>query len=385
MSVFDDIERTLQGGADHLISCFDYLNESTRPEAARVRNVVDAMFAKYPADGQECLKSRLRLVDDAAHKSAFFELALHEIVFREGCRVIAIEPPIAGSDKSPDFLIEDTNGNRFYLEATLAGGRPPIGVGAQRRLDEALTAIETVVSPNFSLSVSYDGAPAKPVSRKRLRKAVQSWVDGLDYDAVATTWEKDRAALPTLDHNDIPGLGLRIQPVPRGRLRGQAAKRAIGTLWPGRTVVVDPHSAITDAVKSKAGRYGVPDLPYIIAVNALSEFSCRDSVVEALFGTEMSVYQGGQWRELRKPDGAWHGPRAPINTRVSAVLSVERLTPWSLAQRRARLTLNPWARQPLANVPFGIDLSWVENERLQVKQGRTISEILSLADGWPEC
>jgi len=142
-------------------------------------------------------------------------------------------------------------------------------------------------------------------------------------------------------------------------------------------------------VSRKAGRYGDLDLPYIIAVNALADFAERTSVVEALFGTEYIAVEevDGVWRDpevRRNLDGVWRGPQGPINTRVSAVVSTQRLTLWSVAQRRARVTLNPWARRPFAASPFTVDRSWVENDRLHSADGRPLAEVFGLPAGWPE-
>jgi hypothetical protein len=123
MPVFDDGPWDLPGGADHVVSHFDYLNSSGRVEAVRVRTVVEEMFSRYPPAGQDGLRHRLRSIDDNTHLSAFFELALHDLTLRAGCTVLEIEPDLKETSRSPDFLIETPQGQRFYLEATLATGR----------------------------------------------------------------------------------------------------------------------------------------------------------------------------------------------------------------------------------------------------------------------
>lgn len=350
MSAFDDIERNLEGPAGRLISSFDYLNESARPEAARVRELIDAALARYPASNREAMRNRLRSVDETGHFSAFFELALHDLALRQGCTVLAVEPAIVGCNRSPDFLVETGEGVRFYLEATLATGQSHADAGAERRMAEALAALDAIESPDFFLGVHTSGSlPTQPVSRLRLRREVQRWVDGLNYDEVCAAWERG-TGIPSLPHEQH-GMRLRIEAAPRRQTRGIAGERAIGLVAPEGVAIVQPHVAINSAVAGKAGRYGDLDLPYIIAVNALADFAERTSVVEALFGTEYIVMRevDGVWggpEERRHPNGVWYGRQGPVNTRVSAVLSTQRLTPWSVGQRRARVTLNPWARLP---------------------------------------
>jgi hypothetical protein len=74
----------------------------------------------------------------------------------------------------------------------------------------------------------------------------------------------------------------------------------------------------------------------------------------------------------------------PTNTRVSAVLSTERLSPWSLGQRRARLILNPWAQRHIPRIQLRLDTLYVERDRLRCHVGSTFREIFALAEGWPE-
>jgi hypothetical protein len=121
----------------------------------------------------------------------------------------------------------------------------------------------------------------------------------------------------------------------------------------------------------------------------MCEHGDEDDAVNALFGSDgVEVWRepGGGFghRDIRTPDGAWFGPGGPVNTRVSAVLSTERLTSWSLGQRRARLFLNPWAARPLVGSPIPVGRRRVDGDRLVRPAGQSIRELLGLADGWPE-
>ncbi len=387
MRVFDDGRRDLPGAADHLVSHFDYLNTSDRIEAERVRDVIENMFQRYPAKSKHTLRRRLRSIDDITHLSAFFELVLHNFLLRQDLTVIDVEPKLQNTPRSPDFLVETGSGERFYLEATLATGRSRDEDGANRRLREALQAIDSVHSADFFLDLRTSGMPTAPVSSRRLRRRLQQWLDELDYEQVVSVSDGNTSSVPVF-HYEQHDAHFRISPVPRRRSRGTTQRgRAIG----GRmlpALSVQPHEPIRNSIARKATRYRQLDAPYVVAVNAIADYADAESAIDALFGTPAVFVRrtpnGIDSRQGRDTNGVWRGPGGPINTRVSAVISTERLTPWSLGQRRARLILNPCACHPLADAPFGIDIVEVQDERLHTTPGSSFEELFGLPEGWPE-
>lgn len=380
ITAFDDIPRDGQEPASHLIGQFDYLNASGRSEAAAVRELVDAWLAVYPAANRPEMIRRLRSCDDVLHRSAMFELMLHALLLRRGFTVVAIEPELPNG-KAPDFLVEAPDGRRFYLEATLASGMDNVAAGADRRMREALQAIDDVASPDFFLHLHTGGTPSEPIATARLRRAVQQFVDGLDYEQAVARAEAGQPPAPVWQH-DEHGAHFTIQPVPKNVQR--SGGRAIGgRMLPGG--VIRPEEAIKSAVERKAGRYGDIDLPLVIAVNALEEFARTGDAVDALFGTTGVILpEDGGARGMRNPDGAWRGPRGPVYTRSSAVLFVERFSAWSVGQRAMSLILNPWARTPINDLPLNMEIREVVDGRLETRPGQSLREIFDLREGWPE-
>ena len=380
ITAFDNIERDGQEPASHLIGQFDYLNASGRPEAAAVRRLVDGWLANYPATKRPEMTQRLRSRDDVLHRSALFELMLHALLLRQGFTIVEIEPQLPNG-KAPDFLVEAPDGRRFYLEATLASGMDNVAAGADRRMREALQAIDDVRSPDFFLHLHTRGTPSRPIATARLRRAVQRLVDELDYDQAVARAEAGRPLAPVWQH-DEHGAHFMIQPVPKN-IRRPNGRAMGGRILPGG--VIRPEVAIKSAVEGKAGRYGDIDLPLIIAVNALEEFARVGDAVDALFGTTGAIVsQDGGARGVRNPDGAWCGARGPVYSRSSAVLFVERFSAWSVGQRSVSLILNPWARSPIANLPLGVEVREVVDGRLETRPGQSLRETFDLPEGWPE-
>jgi hypothetical protein len=145
-----------------------------------------------------------------------------------------------------------------------------------------------------------------------------------------------------------------------------------------------------DAVTRKATRYCDLDLPYVVAVNAMSEHADEEEAVDALFGplaTIPAIEEGDEHKFTRLPDGVWNSERKrlgePTNTRVSAVLSTECLTPWSVGQQRARLIINPWAKKPLPELALGVDVLRLQGPVLRRFPGKDLRTIFGCPEGWP--
>ena len=379
MSVFDVMPRAGVEPASHLVGRFDYLNASARGEAQHVRNLLDAWFADYPEANQDEMRRRLRSRDDTLHRSAHFELFLHALLRQQGFTIVAVEPALPNG-RQPDFLVEAPDGTRFYLEATLAPGMAAVDAGADRRMREALQAIDDVVSPNFFLHLETRGTPDQPVAVGRLRRSVQTYVDGLDHAAAVQAIAADQPVAAPWEY-ETHGAHFRIEPVPKNT---PGFGRAVGArVLAGGFIRL--HAPIKSAVEGKAGRYGVLDHPLVVAVNALEEYVGPDDAVDALFGTTAVVVpEGGPPRHVRNSDGVWQGPDGPVYTRLSAVLFVERLSAWSVAQRTARLILNPWATNPPKHIPLGIEIRHVVENKLVIQTGAALHAIFGLSVDWPE-
>jgi hypothetical protein len=202
-----------------------------------------------------------------AHLAASFELAIHEFLLRAGCQILEVEPAIESTAKSPDFLVRGSAGNDFFVEATLAAGMSREDAAAEMRLHEAYTAIDSVKSPDFLLSIETAGAPERPVSLRKFRSRLERWLESLNHDEIATAWQA-HLPVPSFPYSEH-GVSFAISPIPRKETRGEGSGRVIAAFTlSSSSLQAPPADAIRSAVTTKAGRYGQLPLPYVVAVNS---------------------------------------------------------------------------------------------------------------------
>ena len=127
------------------------MNRSAREKFRLVRRELDRWFSRYPETGQPELQIRFRSKIDLHHQAALFELLLHELLLRLDCE-LTLHPPLSHTKRTPDFLVKDSDGRQFYIEATVATGELEAEAAAQSRVNAVYDALDRLVqSPNFFL------------------------------------------------------------------------------------------------------------------------------------------------------------------------------------------------------------------------------------------
>jgi len=389
MRLFHEIHRTNEGPAQYAEPEFTYLNRSARVAASRVRQLLEAWFSRYPVAGQGDLVGRFRSTDDKQHRSAFFELFLHELLLCLDCRV-EIHPSVGEmSRRYPDFLAEPPSANRFYMEAVVATGESTEDAAARARMNDVYDTLNRLESPNFFIGVKLRGAPRTPPPARQIRSFLAQRFVAQDPDEMAKVLES--GGLDALPHwyYEHENWELDFFPIPkRPDARGRAGVRPLGMQF-YQLVCIEPRVAIRDAIVKKAGRYGEPDLPYVVAANALDENVDEIDVEEALFGKEeftVSRQQAGSScvEMTRAPDGVWGSESGPRYTRVSAVLVAAPVLPWNVPRAPMCLYHNPWAEKPYSSELTRLPQAFLEAGRVKRVGGESLAVVLGLPSGWPE-
>jgi hypothetical protein len=175
-------------------------------------------------------------------------------------------------------------------------------------------SINKVSCPDVFLDLRIAGTPASPIPGKVWRTRIQTWVDSLDYEALLRMSPRPNDEdLPTLELTH-EGVEITIKPIPKKRTARGKEGPSIG-IQSFEGCFVTSHEEIRETIKDKASRYGALDRPYVIVVNCLGEMVDAEEIRRAMFGH----------------DGLWNNSRQPTHTRVSAVLAMQHLFPWTVS------------------------------------------------------
>jgi len=381
LSLFDNISRNDQRPQRNYEGDYAYLNLSGRQVAVGIRDVLEDWFFRYPGREQDEFQRRFRSDDNNTHRAAFFELFLHELLIRLNCR-IEIHPEVGrGPDKHPDFLVEDKDGNRFYMEAVLATCVSREDLGQSTMHDFLCDELnKRVRSPNYHVRMTIYGIFDKLPSVKRISVFLQEHIERTNPDELV---ERTRTAgyntLPNWLYSCGDGI-IEFSPFPRWpHLRDIPNLRPVGPPSHMKvTLESEQVRAIRHALVRKANRYGKIDLPFVISLNVPREPLEPLVFVQALFGGYAVARSFTRIRLRRKldaghpdPEGAWINRAGPRYTRVSGVLAASHLSPWTIASVPVGLYPNPWAIKPsppvLARFPqavaeVGCHISWLDGE-----------------------
>lgn len=173
MLLFENKVGTLEGPIPYGMGPFDYLDQSARPEAAKVRALLEEMLTNFPGEHAPEMANRLRSTDETTHNAAFLELCLHEILLRRGYVIEEVEGSAPGSSKRPDYLARTPEGSDFYDEATVvASGLSDKELAAERRLSAVLDTLRLLQHPRFMVAVERPVGPTNAISVSALRKDV---------------------------------------------------------------------------------------------------------------------------------------------------------------------------------------------------------------------
>ena len=257
---------------------YTYLNQSGRPEWERSRAILEKWYQEFPDGARRDLRGRFRR-DGKNTESAFFEILLHEFFRKLGCE-IEVHPGVPRTSRNPDFLIRQ-GCNAFYLEA-VARSQSRSQFAHDLHTEDALDKLNDIYSPHFGVLVDVEGTLKVDLPKSRIQRPF-------------------RQRLKTLDPQEYPDGESIPEPIEvtadGWRLKGQLVRvsepddfppedRGFILTFPVSGGWDNTPSEMLKVLQGKAGRYGEPELPIVIALNWSDTSGSRHdeaSVVEALY------------------------------------------------------------------------------------------------------
>lgn len=362
-------------------SMVNWLRRSTRPVAGQARQLLNTWLEPLADDAD--LRQRI-LGDDASFRGAFLEVYL-DACFRQAGWNFERAPELlgpTGRPERPDFVVN--KGSSCYFEAAATNPQPD--PGAQQRQDRLLDHIDHMDSPNFDLMVEAHQIGPRDVPGAALERELKSWLNTLDPDDEAN----HSADLPAYTYDEDGWLITFEAAAIRAEHRG-STERTIGGQFYGVEMITD-EAPLMRALKGTAKKYRSLDAPYVVAVDEDSwehgaeEGDGTNSMwwhrTNTLFGESAVITSGpaiGQ--HTRKPNGFWRRSDRYQNTRVSAVLLTDHLSPYNALQAVPELWVNPAATHtavPVLPLWRGIRFGWAGNE----EQHHIFRPAMSPAEFW---
>ena len=390
--LFDNIARNYTDFATYSEPSFDYLNRSSRPEINIVRNNLEVWYNRYPLDKRKDIYSRFRSSKDHEHRSAFFELCLHELMLRLGCK-IDIHPRLNNKkEKLPDFLVEPPNGNSFYLEAAASEFKPQREKNGQQilnRVYDFLNSQKELLASKFQIGIGVHVLPKKQISPNDIKNFIMNHFNKLDYKNLLDIYDsKQYEAIPRwVYRND----DIHIEITPAPIYPNENKNKVIYCIYTPFHLV-EREKYIRAIIKKKAASFGKLNRPYVIAINMLSSFANREDILDALYGNSACHYSFNKANKLempkveaiRIPNGTWIDKTGPIYKRVSAVLVFNNLYPWNFHTASVCLYHNPWAEKPYDSILTLMPQAQMKNFRMVWTEGKSLASIFDLAKEWPQ-
>jgi hypothetical protein len=341
---------------------------------------------RYPGNERDQVMARIRTGNKTDFRSATFEIYLHDALIRLGYKLTHHPDPETGVSKRPDFMVRDAQGNEFFLEAVLSTERDGRNPAAEAMKKTALGYLNEKPHASFLIDIESEGDPTSQPSGKAISEAVHAWLEKLEPNSLLmqfTTHGPDAMPQMIWRHE---GWEVRLKPIPLPADRRGKTNQLIGAQADGARLV-NAWEPLREAVKKKATRYGNLTKPFVVAVNSDIFNLEQIDEVQALYGEEFwseVVGYPSQSGPGRHPNGAWRGPHGPQNRRVSAVWFFNDLTPYTLANRRSTLYINPWANIQVPDGLKRIPTMQVEGNALIAKPGIELRNIYGLNADWPE-
>ena len=375
MKLFEDKQRYNNYPGGYSGGNYSFLDHSNSYVENNVRLLLNNWFEKYPKEYKGKLSGRLQSEEFI---TTFFELYLFGLFNTAGIPLI---PIYANDNRIPDFLTDKENG--FFIEATTSADEHYLNIGHHRVKNELFDYLNTSINDSeFFIHINLLNISNVNPSYRIIRRKIIDWLNIIKKEESVSQYSE-------ITNNKLlikeKGWTLLITASRNNNIIGNQ-KRIIGSISQGFEFDFSKDK-LRKKIRKKANLYQTLDKPFLLAINMLT-FNCDlMDIINAVFGDTYLVIpkeKFGPPIAKRKENGAWFQSGKYRNQRVSALLIIKHLNPWSIANQDIIVIHHPKPNYPidLSMIPF--KQKYFDNGVFVDLDGKHPREILNLYNGWPE-
>ncbi|MVM30426.1 hypothetical protein GO755_10310 [Spirosoma sp. HMF4905] len=375
MKLFDDFERTDFTYSKHSESTYNFYNRAALTEFTEVRLRLEEWFTAYPDKDKAEFKRNL----EKDFSAAYYELFLFTLFVKNGFNVV-VHPVMPNSSNKPDLLIRK---NQFeaYLEARVVhevSANETKNGNLKKRIYDKINELKS----DYYVVTIHDLEildMANPPSTNDINSFIQGVLAKANYESDLVTIRQGRSKCPyyTLESTTVK---LVISLFPKA-IPGSNTGPLIGIYADeGKAQMVNPAKALTKALNEKAKRYGQPDKPFIIAINAMSSWvTYEEDYTIALFGSDSVKFDSTNrvYLSANGSEGFFINKQGHTHSRVSGVLFTKAYDS-SIAGSTLVFYHNPNASRPIEPTVLNVTQKYLIEEQLHTIEGATTASLFEV-------
>lgn len=375
MQLFDDFERTDLTYSKHSESTYDFYNRAALPKFTEVRLRLEEWFLAYPNEAKSELKRNL----EKDFSAAYYELFLFTLFVKNGF-FVELHPAMPNSSKRPDLLIRKGE-FEAYVEARVVH-EVTVDETKIRNIKKRIYDRINELKSDYYVVTIHDLEildMANPPSTNDINSFIQGVLVKANYESDLITIRKRRSTGPyyTLESKTVKlVISLFPKTVPSsntGPLIGIYGDE-------GKAQMVNPAKALTKALNEKAKRYGQPDKPFIIAINAMSSWvTYEEDYTLALFGSDCIKFDSANrvYLSANGSEGFFINKQGQIHSRISGVLFIKAYDS-SVAGSTLVCYHNPNASRPIEHTFLNITQKYLIEEKLHTIEGASTASLFEV-------
>ena len=277
-------------------------------------------------------------------------------------------------------------GIEFYLEAKEAKEISAEQQAQKNRYDQVYDSLNKLKIPNYFIKIDKlilksDKQPAVTRYSEKIEKEIAKFDPNIVTNQIVK-YGLDASPKITLDNDELI---LQLTLIPKDPDKRNEINRAIG-IYPFESYFGGDETYLRKSFSKKANRYGVLDKPYIIGINTLGSSFIGDYDINNLIWGSLAVSwstdpNNNDLKPVRMPDGLFRNIQGSTYKNVSAIL-ITNVMQYNLAVSNYWLVKNPNAKQEINLENIGLSYQSVIENKISIKMGKSISEILRISKDW---